>query len=190
MPKLEPEVLESEALATQAINTSEAASSSVKLELEMEVGVSKSSGDYDEWFEIQKELVSYPSAEVAVNNKCKSGKSARGRANGEARLANEPSASCSELERDLLDDAESLDGLALYAQAQCPARTSSSERNSNPEEHDDITAQVQSAIDSILSLKKRPAGASTQPVQGAQGASSSDSSDKLLDQAVRSILGS
>lgn len=180
VPKLEPEDPEVPGASVSAVEV--AAAAEVKLELEMEVGVGVGkSADYDEWLEIQKELGVYTSTELGLTGKC-SRKSSRARANGESRLENSE-ASASELERDLLEDTESLDGLALYAQAQCPARVQSSECHSNPEEPDDITAQVQSAIDSILSLKKRPQTASGQSSQA-------EANDKLLDQAVRSILGS
>lgn len=183
MPKLEP-LSEDTDMPEVAMSSMEvAAAAEVKLELEMEVGVGVGkSADYDEWLEIQKELGVYTSSELGLAGKC-SRKSSRARANGENRLENSE-ASASELERDLLEDTESLDGLALYAQAQCPTRAQSSERNSNPEDNDDITAQVQSAIDSILSLKKRPQTA------GNSQSSQAEANDKLLDQAVRSILGS
>lgn len=192
VPKVEPKeweaaaasISESTATGTATAMTT-TGSASVKVEVDMDVGVGKSA-DYDECLEIQKELGLYASTELGLGGKCrsKSGKHERGRANGDTRSMSE--ASASELERDLLEDTGSLDGLALYAQAQCP--TQPSERNSKPEEHDDITAQVQSAIDSILNLKKRPAAGTSQ--SGSSQGSSSDSNDKLLDQAVRSILGS
>ncbi|XP_023245018.1 uncharacterized protein LOC106638105 isoform X2 [Copidosoma floridanum] len=180
-PKIEPTDMEGdERLLVPKVESgitdpSAAAAASVKLEVEMEV----KSADYDEWLEIQKELGVYTPSELALGGKSRS-KSSRARANGETR-----DTSALELERDLLDDSESLDGLALYAQATCSTRAQSNEHSANPEEHDDITAQVQSAIDSILNLKKRPAPGSS----GGQS-SGSESNDKLLDQAVRSILGS
>ena len=214
-------------------------SASVKLELEddfpdvevetkaMAKPSSCTTGDYDEWLEIQKELGVYTS--VTDSSKCKynsiSGsntvssvntrpKVERTRANGEYRESGASSSSAvntskenfvqdesgapvserrlssaTELERDLLEDTDSLDGLALYSQAQCPASLDISSESGNPNEHDDITAQVQSAIDSILNLKKRPAN--TVPTGSANSApQSSESKDAMLDQAVRSILGS
>lgn len=161
IPKFEADMTDAAVLA---------AVEGVKLEVEMEV----KPADYDEWFEIQKELGVYAPTELTLGGKGRS-KSGRVRINGESGTG-----VCSELERDLLDDTESLDDLALYAQAQCPVVT-----RAQPEEND-ITAQVQSAIDSILSLKKRPS------VSGGAGSSqaSNDANEKLLDQAVRSIMGS
>lgn len=199
---------------------------------------SSTSGDYDEWLEIQKELGVYPSA--GDSSKCKNinisgsvgggtGGSAsvtgtiirpsrmeRTRNNGESRTTNTSSAvsvqsassknifesdssmeldrrwcsSATELERDLLEDADSLDELAFHSQVQCPSALSGEVDNSNILEHDDITAQVQSAIDSILNLKKMPS--SSTATSGASGstAQTSESKDSVLDQAVRSILGS
>lgn len=175
VPKVESDLMDISTTKSSAVcAAAAAAAASVKLEVEMEV----KSADYDEWLEIQKELGVYASSDLMLSGKNRS-KSSRTRSNGDTRD------SCAlELERDLLDDAEGLDGLALYAQATC-SRTQTNELDTNPDEHDDITAQVQSAIDSILSLKKRPAPGSS----GGQS-SGSESNDKLLDQAVRSILGS
>lgn len=191
-------------------------------------------GDYDEWLEIQKELGVYtPTTE---SSKCKNNNSVgnnvtvmtanlrpkveRTRANGEFRASETSVASGSssvvstskgtfehagsvapnistrrlssatELERDLLEDTESLDGLALYSQSQCPTSLDISGESGNANENDDITAQVQSAIDSILNLKKNPSSA----VPGSSNANPQtqppESKDAMLDQAVRSILGS
>lgn len=242
MPKVEPGLSEEDKLSPPLTNVS------VKRELEddfpsdeMECkpvikSASCTSGDYDEWVEIQKELGVYPSTTDSFkcknsnnsgsNSACavavtRSSRSERTRANGECR-ANVPSASVSgvqntvvkenceqdsgpvferrwssatDLERDLLEDADSLDGLALHSQTQCPGalhltnESGNDNDNDNDNEHDDITAQVQSAIDSILNLKKRP----TNTLPGSSGNSasqSSESKDTVLDQAVRSILGS
>ncbi|XP_029052515.1 mucin-4-like isoform X1 [Osmia bicornis bicornis] len=235
VPKVEPGLAEEDKLSSSLTNVS------VKRELEddfpsdeMECkpvikSASCTSGDYDEWLEIQKELGVYPSTTDSF--KCKnsnnsgnnsasavavtrSSKTERTRANGECRT-NVPGASVSgvqhtvikdnceqdntpvferrwscapDLERDLLEDADSLDGLALHSQTQCPGSLVTTE-SGNGNEHDDITAQVQSAIDSILNLKKRP----TNTLPGSNGNSasqSSESKDTVLDQAVRSILGS
>lgn len=211
------------------------------------------SGDYDEWLEIQKELGVYPGdpgkcrnpgsssgsgpSGSSANGACLSGiasksltKCERTRANGDCRLsapcvnpstmknifeASADSGSmeldkrwCNstlrdDLERDLIEDADSLDDLAL--QSQLPGTSLQDNDNDTGliNEHDDITAQVQSAIDSILNLKKRPANASAVSTQQASAATaatsatttqtssnSSDSKDSVLDQAVRSILGS
>ncbi|KAG7188110.1 hypothetical protein KM043_015958 [Ampulex compressa] len=233
VPKVEPGLTEDDKLSTPLSNVL------VKRELEDDFpseeieckpvikSASYTSGDYDEWLEIQKELGVYPSATDAL--KCKNSsisdsnstcavsrpsKTERTRANGECHV-NVSSASVSgvsntmvknceqdtvagfekrwssatDLERDLLEDADSLDGLALHSQAQCPSSVHISTDSGNGNEHDDITAQVQSAIDSILNLKKRP----TNTLAGSSGGSASqpsDSKDTVLDQAVRSILGS
>lgn len=236
MPKVEPGLTEEDKLSPPLTNVS------VKRELEddfpsdeMECkpvikSASCTSGDYDEWVEIQKELGVYPSTTDSFkcknsnnsgsNSACavavtRSSKAERTRANGECR-ANVPSASVSgvqttvvkdnceqdntpifercwssatDLERDLLEDTDSLDGLALHSQTQCPGSLHITNESGNDNEHDDITAQVQSAIDSILNLKKRP----TNTLAGSSGNSasqSSESKDTVLDQAVRSILGS
>lgn len=102
--------------------------------------------------------------------------------------------SATDLERDLLGDADSLDGLALNSQnvKQCPSSTTHTSNDSSGNagnEPDDITAQVQSAIDSILNLKKRPANTLSGSGNGS-ASQSGDSKDTALDQAVRSILGS
>ncbi|XP_076623344.1 uncharacterized protein LOC143342908 isoform X2 [Colletes latitarsis] len=236
VPKVEPGLSEEDKLSSPLTNVS------VKRELEddfpsdeMECkpvikSASCTSGDYDEWVEIQKELGVYPSTTDSFkcknsnnsgsNSACavavtRSSKTERTRANGECR-ANVPSASVSgvqttivkdsceqdntpvferrwssatDLERDLLEDTDSLDGLALHSQTQCPGSLHITNESGNGNEHDDITAQVQSAIDSILNLKKRP----TNTLSGSSGNSasqSSESKDTVLDQAVRSILGS
>ncbi|XP_053972030.1 uncharacterized protein LOC128872896 isoform X1 [Hylaeus volcanicus] len=237
VPKVEPGLSEEDKLSPPLTNVS------VKRELEddfpsdeMECkpvikSASCTSGDYDEWVEIQKELGVYPSTTDSFkcknsnnsgsNSACavavtRSSKTERTRANGECR-ANVPSASVSgvqtntvvkdnceqdntplyerrwcsatDLERDLLEDTDSLDGLALHSQTQCPGSLHITNESGNGNEHDDITAQVQSAIDSILNLKKRP----TNTLPGSSGNSASQSSepkDSVLDQAVRSILGS
>lgn len=236
VPKVEPGLTEEDKLSPPLTNVS------VKRELEddfpsdeMECkpvikSASCTSGDYDEWVEIQKELGVYPSTTDSFkcknsnnsgsNSACavavtRSSKAERTRANGECR-ANVPSASVSgvqttvvkdnceqdntpifercwssatDLERDLLEDTDSLDGLALHSQTQCPGSLHITNESGNDNEHDDITAQVQSAIDSILNLKKRP----TNTLAGSSGNSasqSSESKDTVLDQAVRSILGS
>lgn len=198
---------------------------SVKLELEDDFsnveGQAKTSmkpsscttGDYDEWLEIQKELGVYtPTTE---SSKCKYNnlvtantgnlrpKVERTRANGEFRVSETSVASGSssvvtsstrrlssatELERDLLEDTESLDGLALYSQSQCPGSLDISGESGNANDNDDITAQVQSAIDSILNLKKNPSTAV--PGSANPAPQPSESKDSMLDQAVRSILGS
>ncbi|XP_011342523.1 mucin-17 isoform X2 [Ooceraea biroi] len=206
-----------------------------------------SSGDYDEWLEIQKELGVYPSTTDTL--KCKNGnnnggggsgggssssggsvcavtavtrssKMERTRANGECLRANVANASipgvsstmmkdnceqdtappfdrrwssATDLERDLLEDTDSLDGLALHSQTQCPSSSvhvTSSESGNAGNEHDEITAQVQSAIDSILNLKKRPTNTLSGSSSGSASSQPSDAKDTALDQAVRSILGS
>ncbi|XP_078044101.1 uncharacterized protein LOC144473778 isoform X2 [Augochlora pura] len=236
VPKVEPGLTEEDKLSSPLTNVS------VKRELEDDFpsdeieckpvikSASCTSGDYDEWVEIQKELGVYPSTtdsfkcknsnNSSSNSACavavtKSSKAERTRANGECR-ANVSSASVSgiqntvvkdsceqdnttvferrwssatDLERDLLEDSDSLDGLALHSQTQCPGSLHITNESGNGNEHDDITAQVQSAIDSILNLKKRP----TNTLPGSSGNSasqSSESKDTVLDQAVRSILGS
>lgn len=180
--------------------------------------LSCTSGDYDEWLEIQKELGVYPP--TGDNSKCKNSgnnsgaiartpRGERTRANGEYRgsvvssgliLKNscETTAPVSErrwsgatdLERDLLEDTDSLDGLVLTSQAQCPPPLHLS--NDNDNDNDDITAQVQSAIDSILNLKQGPSNPLPPPSLPASASTSqtSESKDTALDQAVRSILGS
>jgi len=96
--------------------------------------------------------------------------------------------SATDLERDLSEDTD-LDGLAL--QAQCPSSTVTSNESGNAgNEHDEINAQVQSAIDSILNLKQRPANTLSGSGNGSSSSQPSDSKDTALDQAVRSILGS
>lgn len=245
VPKVEPGLMEESKLTTSP----SLVSVSVKRELEddfpsdeMECKPviktsSSTSGDYDEWLEIQKELGVYPSTTDTLKCKnsnngggsssactmtvTKSSKIERTRANGECRdnivntsvvpgISNAimkdsceqectPSfekrwSSATDLERDLLEeDTDSLDGLALHSQAQCPssvhvASSNSSENVGN--EHDDITAQVQSAIDSILNLKKRPANTLSGNSNSSNASQSGDSKDTALDQAVRSILGS
>ncbi|XP_031366620.1 mucin-5AC-like isoform X2 [Apis dorsata] len=236
VPKVEPGLTEEDKLSPSLTNVS------VKRELEddflsdeMECkpvikSANCTSGDYDEWVEIQKELGVYPSTTDSFkckninnsgsNSACavavtRSSKTERTRANGECRITI-PSASVSgvqntvikdnceqdntpvfekrwssatDLERDLLEDTDSLDGLALHSQTQCPSSLHVTTESGNDNEHDDITAQVQSAIDSILNLKKRP----TNTLPGSSGNSasqSSESKDTVLDQAVRSILGS
>lgn len=206
------------------------------------------SGDYDEWLEIQKELGVYPTTDSST--KCKNNltsvvskdknilnKERTRPSNCEYRITNTSvSASvlnnniknifetdnnmsididkkwctATDLERDLLEDTDSLDGLALNSQNQLLSSSSSTSltlndvNNTNADgivnEHDDITAQVQSAIDSILNLKQRPTVAGA--VTGGNGGTSvnnttnpttsqtSDNKDSVLDQAVRSILGS
>lgn len=176
-PKLEhPEMNLSEGMNVD-IDDDELAQ--VKLELDMGVGVSKSA-DYDEWLEIQKELGVYASSDPTLNSinrkqpRLDHHMGTRQRANGEV---------TSELERDLLEDANNLEGLTLCAQnnevVASAAQRFSSETLVSVHQ-DDITAQVQSAINSILSLKKN----------SGQTAQTDSTSDKLLDQAVRSILGS
>ncbi|XP_050470240.1 mucin-4-like isoform X2 [Bombus huntii] len=236
VPKVEPGLTEEEKLSPTLTNVS------VKRELEddflsdemeckpMLKSTNCTSGDYDEWVEIQKELGVYPSTTDSFkckninnsgsNSACavavtRSSKTERTRANGECRTT-VPSTSISgvqnavikdnceqdstpdfekrwnsatDLERDLLEDTDSLDGLALHSQTQCPGSLQVTTESGNGNEHDDITAQVQSAIDSILNLKKRP----TNTLSGSSGNSasqSSESKDTVLDQAVRSILGS
>ncbi|XP_017892355.1 protein split ends-like isoform X2 [Ceratina calcarata] len=186
------------------------------------------SGDYDEWLEIQKELGVYPSttdsfkcknsSNSGSNSAVRSSKTERTRANGECRagvsgvqatikdsceqdgtpIFERRWSSATDLERDLLEDTDSLDGLALHSQTQCPGSLHVSTESGTGNEHDDITAQVQSAIDSILNLKKRPtntlAGSGGGGGGGGSGnnsaSQSSESKDTVLDQAVRSILGS
>jgi len=100
--------------------------------------------------------------------------------------------SATDLERDLSEDTD-LDGLALHSQAQCPSSTAhvtSNESGNAGNEHDEINAQVQSAIDSILNLKQRPANTLSGSGNGSSSSQPSDSKDTALDQAVRSILGS
>lgn len=230
MPKIEPGLIEDDKLTASAL-----VNVSVKRELEDEFAndelecksvikaASNTSGDYDEWLEIQKELGVYPSTTDTLrcknttnsgsNNSCgitKSSKIERTRANGEYR-ANIAGASVSDisntfikdsceqdipsferrwssatdLERDLLEDTDSLDGLAL--QTQCPSSLHVSNESGTASEHD-LNAQVQSAIDSILKLKKLPAN--TLSSSSSSASQSSDSKDTALDQAVRSILGS
>lgn len=214
------------------------------------------SGDYDEWLEIQKELGVYPSVgsdssksrnmgvaavsgsgsgsvagSVSGSSSRSSSKAERTRANGECRLSGAAAAaaaavvaaaatsassvpganvqknpyeqdsssldaerrwsSATDLERDLLEDADSLDGLAL--QTQCPSTINlGSNESVSVNDHDDINAQVQSAIDSILNLKKRPSTAAPAgaPTGNPPPQQTSESKDTVLDQAVRSILGS
>ncbi|XP_076764995.1 uncharacterized protein LOC143431976 isoform X1 [Xylocopa sonorina] len=236
VPKVEPGLTEEDKLPLPLTNVS------VKRELEddflsdemeckpMIKPANCTSGDYDEWVEIQKELGVYSSTTDSFkcknsnnsgsNSACavavtRSSKTERTRANGECR-GTAPSASVSgvqntvikdnceqdtapvfekrwssatDLERDLLEDADSLDELALHSQTQRPGSLHATTESGNGNEHDDITAQVQSAIDSILNLKKRP----TNTLSGSSGNSasqSSESKDTVLDQAVRSILGS
>ena len=237
VPKIESDLSDVESLIPTL------SSASVKLELEndfpevetetnaMAKPSSCTSGDYDEWLEIQKELGVYPPPSEPL--KCKNNslggsntvssastrpKVERTRANGEYRAsaANHASGSSSavgtskeafgpsesgapvsdrrlssatELERDLLEDTEkSLDDLALCSQSKCLTSLDVSDESENPMP-DDITAQVQSAIDSILNLKNHPANAV--PTTSANAASqSSESKDAMLDQAVRSIIGS
>lgn len=98
--------------------------------------------------------------------------------------------SATDLERDLSEDTD-LDELALHSQTQCPSSTAhvtSSESANACNEHDEINAQVQSAIDSILNLKQRPTN--TLSGNSSSSSQSGDSKDTALDQAVRSILGS
>ncbi|XP_011263977.1 uncharacterized protein LOC105256039 isoform X3 [Camponotus floridanus] len=243
VPKVEPGLIEED---KSALTTSPSlVNVSVKRELEddfpsdeMECKpviktTSSTSGDYDEWLEIQKELGVYPSttdtlrckngnnsnsgnSACAVTAVTRSSKIERTRANGECLRVNVPSvsniimkddceqdvtptsfdrrwSSATDLERDLLEDADSLDGLALHSQAQCPSSTvhvTSNESGNAGNEHDEITAQVQSAIDSILNLKKRPANTLSGSSSGSSSSQSGESKDTALDQAVRSILGS
>ncbi|KAL0122577.1 hypothetical protein PUN28_007345 [Cardiocondyla obscurior] len=190
---------------------------------------SNTSGDYDEWLEIQKALGVYPS--TADTLKCKNGNNSgtsacavtrsskieRTRANGECLRTNANTnlpdvsntimkddceqdvstpfdrrwSSATDLERDLSEDTD-LDELALHSQTQCPSSTAhvaSSESENAGNEHDEINAQVQSAIDSILNLKQRPTNTLSGNGNGSSS-QSSDSKDTALDQAVRSILGS
>lgn len=246
MPKVEPGLMEEEKSTLRT--PSSLVNVSVKRELEddfpsdeMECKpviktTNSSSGDYDEWLEIQKELGVYPSTTDTL--KCKNGNNSasgnasgsacavtaitrsskieRTRANGECLrggVANAPMkdnceqdntappfdrrwSSATDLERDLLEDTDSLDGLALHSQTQCPSSSvhhvTSSESGNAGNEHDEITAQVQSAIDSILNLKKRPTNtlSGSSSSSGSASSQSSDSKDTALDQAVRSILGS
>lgn len=243
MPKVEAGLMEEEKLTTPPLPLMNV---SVKRELENDFPsdemeckpviktTSSTSGDYDEWLEIQKELGVYPSTTDTL--KCKTGNSSgngsnsactvatarsskieRTRANGECRASVAPCVSnaimkdnceqqdsttpanfekrwCSapDLERDLLEDTDSLDGLALHSQTQCPSTVHASNDSSGNagNEHDDITAQVQSAIDSILNLKKRPANTMSNSSGSSSASQSGDSKDTALDQAVRSILGS
>lgn len=198
---------------------------------------SSTSGDYDEWLEIQKALGVYPS--TADTLKCKNGNNSgnssacgiarsskieRTRANGECLRTNVANtslpgvsntimkddceqdvstpfdrrwSSATDLERDLSEDTD-LDELALHSQTQCPSSTvhatSSGESGNAGNEHDEINAQVQSAIDSILNLKQRPtnslSGGGSGSGSGSSSSQSGDSKDTALDQAVRSILGS
>ncbi|KYN02548.1 PREDICTED: mucin-17 [Cyphomyrmex costatus] len=98
--------------------------------------------------------------------------------------------SATNLERDLSEDTD-LDGLALHSQTQCSSSTViSSESGNTGNEHDEINAQVQSAIDSILNLKQRPTNTLSGSGNGSSSSQSGDSKDTALDQAVRSILGS
>ncbi|XP_072743417.1 uncharacterized protein [Anoplolepis gracilipes] len=242
VPKVEPGLIEED---KSTLTSPPLVNVSVKRELEddfpsdeMECKpviktTSSTSGDYDEWLEIQKELGVYPSTTDTLrckngnngnsgNSACavtaitRSSKIERTRANGECLRANVPSvsnmimkddceqevtptpfdrrwSSATDLERDLLEDADSLDGLALHSQAQCPSSTvhvTSSESANAGNEHDEITAQVQSAIDSILNLKKRPANTLSGSSSGSSSSQSGESKDTALDQAVRSILGS
>lgn len=246
VPKVEPGLMEEEKSTLRT--PSSLVNVSVKRELEddfpsdeMECKpviktTNSSSGDYDEWLEIQKELGVYPSTTDTL--KCKNGNNSasgnasgsacavtaitrsskieRTRANGECLrggVANAPMkdnceqdntappfdrrwSSATDLERDLLEDTDSLDGLALHSQTQCPSSSvhhvTSSESGNAGNEHDEITAQVQSAIDSILNLKKRPTNtlSGSSSSSGSASSQSSDSKDTALDQAVRSILGS
>ncbi|XP_032677324.1 mucin-4-like isoform X2 [Odontomachus brunneus] len=244
VPKVEPGLMEESKLTTSP----SLVSVSVKRELEDDFPSdeieckpviktsSSTSGDYDEWLEIQKELGVYPSTTDTLKCKnnnngggsssactmtvTKSSKIERTRANGECRdnvvnasvvpgISNAimkdsceqestPSfekrwSSATDLERDLLEDTDSLDGLALHSQTQCPSSVHVASNNSSGnagDEHDDITAQVQSAIDSILNLKKRPANTLSGNSNSSNASQSGDSKDTALDQAVRSILGS
>ncbi|KAK9306740.1 hypothetical protein QLX08_002653 [Tetragonisca angustula] len=235
VPKVEPGLTEEDKLSPSLTNVS------VKRELEDDFlsdeieckpvikSANCTSGDYDEWVEIQKELGVYPSTTDSFkckninnsgsNSACavavtRSSKTERTRANGECRLTVSNAnisgvqstvikdnceqdstpvfekrwSSATDLERDLLEDTDSLDGLALHSQTQCPGSLQVTTESGNGNEHDDITAQVQSAIDSILNLKKRPTN--TLPGNGNSASQSSESKDTVLDQAVRSILGS
>ncbi|XP_020712037.2 serine-rich adhesin for platelets isoform X2 [Athalia rosae] len=179
--------------------------------------LSCTSGDYDEWLEIQKELGVYTTS--GDSSKCKNSgnnsgvmtRTSRGertRANGEYRgsvvssglilknscetgpISDRRWSGATDLERDLLEDTDSLDGLVLTSQVQCPPSLHLS--NDNDNDNDDITAQVQSAIDSILNLKQGPSNPIPPPTLPASASTSqtTESKDAALDQAVRSILGS
>ncbi|XP_071640486.1 uncharacterized protein [Temnothorax longispinosus] len=241
VPKVEPGLVEENKSTLTA--SSPLVNVSVKRELEddfpsdeMECKpviktTSSTSGDYDEWLEIQKALGVYPS--TADTLKCKNGNNSgsgacavarsskieRTRANGECLRANVANtnlpgvsnaimkddceqdvntsfdrrwSSATDLERDLSEDTD-LDELALHSQTQCPSSTAhvtSSESGNTGNEHDEINAQVQSAIDSILNLKQRPTNTLTGSGSGSSSSQSGDSKDTALDQAVRSILGS
>jgi len=252
VPKVEPGLIEED--KSTLTTPSPLVNVSVKRELEddfpsdeMECKpviktTNSSSGDYDEWLEIQKELGVYPSTTDTLKCKNSNNSSSGGnnsgvacavsaitrsskverthRVNGECLRANVANAStagisnatmkdnceqdtappfdrrwssATDLERDLLEDADSLDGLALHSQTQCPSsniHVTNSETGNAGNEHDEITAQVQSAIDSILNLKKRPTNTLSSGNSGSGSSQSSDSKDTALDQAVRSILGS
>jgi len=241
VPKVEPGLMEED--KSTLTTPSPLVNISVKRELEddfpsdeMECKpviktTSSTSGVYDEWLEIQKELEVYQSStdplkcknsNISGNNSVcavtRSSKIERTRANGECLRANVANMSVpgisnkimkddceqdvgpfdrrwssADLERDLLEDTDSLDGLALHSQAQCSSSTvhvTSSESGNAGNEHDEITAQVQSAIDSILNLKKRPTNTLSSSSSGSASSQSNDSKDTALDQAVRSILGS
>lgn len=103
--------------------------------------------------------------------------------------------SATDLERDLSEDTN-LDGLTLHSQTQCSsssAHVTSSESGNTGNKHDEINAQVQSAIDSILNLKQCPANNLSGSGNSSSSSSSSqsgDSKDTALDQAVSIILGS
>ncbi|XP_071553377.1 uncharacterized protein [Temnothorax nylanderi] len=241
VPKVEPGLVEENKSTLTA--SSPLVNVSVKRELEddfpsdeMECKpviktTSSTSGDYDEWLEIQKALGVYPS--TADTLKCKNGNNSgsgacavarsskieRTRANGECLRANVANtnlpgvsnaimkddceqdvntsfdrrwSSATDLERDLSEDTD-LDELALHSQTQCPSSTAhvtSSESGNTGNEHDEINAQVQSAIDSILNLKQRPTNTLSGSGSGSSSSQSGDSKDTALDQAVRSILGS
>lgn len=155
------------------------------------------SGDYDEWLEIQKELGVYPPS-PSDGSKCRTLESTktksqkRVRANGDSRgerdsfdcISDGRANSATDLERDLLEDTESLDGLGLYSSQQCASTSTDAAR-----EHD-ITAQVQSAIDSILNLKKRPASTQLSGSSNSGAVPGSSTPEPVIDQAVRSIIGS
>ncbi|XP_036150027.1 serine-rich adhesin for platelets isoform X2 [Monomorium pharaonis] len=242
VPKVEPGLVEENKSTLTA--SSSLVNVSVKRELEDDFPndeieckpviktTSSTSGDYDEWLEIQKELGVYPS--TADTLKCKNGNNSgssacgvtrsskieRTRANGECLRTNVANmnvpgvsnmimkddceqdvntpfdrrwSSATDLERDLSEDTD-LDGLALHSQTQCSSSTAhvtSSESEKAGNEHDEINAQVQSAIDSILNLKQRPTNSLSGSGSGSSSSSQSgDSKDIALDQAVRSILGS
>lgn len=242
MPKVEPGLVEENKSTLTA--SSPLMNVSVKRELEddfpnddMECKpviktTSSTSGDYDEWLEIQKALGVYPSTTDTL--KCKNGNNSgssacavtrlskieRTRANGECLRTNVNAntslpgvsntimkddceqdvntpfdrrwSSATDLERDLSEDTD-LDELALHSQTQCPSSTAhvtSSESGNAGNEHDEINAQVQSAIDSILNLKQRPTNTLSGNGSGSSSSQSGDSKDTALDQAVRSILGS